>query len=106
MDSPSLTEAEFLALDAQFHVSLAEASGNEVVAAMMAGLRNSIESYVLEAAPEWHSWPATSERLRREHRSILEAIRNTTADLARERVRNHITTYYSESRLTPDSAIT
>src|SRR5688572_1770486 len=39
MDAPDLTPAEFLALDAQLHLALAEASGNVVIAAMMAGLR-------------------------------------------------------------------
>ncbi len=41
--SPGLTPEEFLALDQQFHRSLADASGNQVVAATMSGLRSAIE---------------------------------------------------------------
>jgi DNA-binding FadR family transcriptional regulator len=103
MDSIALTEAEFLALDAQFHVALAEASGNQVVAAMMAGLRNSIESYVLAAVPNLSSWAQTSARLRVEHRGILSAIQAGDQADATARVRAHITGYYAESRLTPDA---
>ena len=44
--TPTLTPEEFLALDQEFHRSLADASGNQVVAAMMAGLRSAIEGYV------------------------------------------------------------
>src|SRR5690554_3118160 len=50
MDADDLTAPEFLALDAELHYALAEASGNTVIAAMMAGLRTSIESYVLEGS--------------------------------------------------------
>jgi GntR family transcriptional regulator, transcriptional repressor for pyruvate dehydrogenase complex len=100
MDSPTLTEAEFLALDARFHVALAEASGNEVVTAMMEGLRNSIESYVLAAVPNLPSWPRTSARLRVEHRDLLQAIASGDPTDAAARVRAHITGYYAESQLT------
>src|SRR4051812_24398733 len=56
MDDPALTAVEFLALDAQFHLALATASGNSVVAATMAGLRSAIEGYVvagLDRIPDW-----------------------------------------------------
>jgi DNA-binding GntR family transcriptional regulator len=60
----------------------------------MAGLRNSIEDYVLHAALELTTWPETAERLREEHREIVAAIaRGDEIDAAR-RVRQHITGYY------------
>jgi DNA-binding FadR family transcriptional regulator len=105
MDSPDLTAAEFLALDAQFHVSLAEASGNQVVAAMMAGLRNAIESYVLSASATLTSWPTTSARLRAEHRGILASIDDRDAVDAVTRVRAHITGYYAQSQLAPAATL-
>jgi DNA-binding FadR family transcriptional regulator len=104
MDSPNLTEAEFLALDARFHLALTEASGNHVVTAMMAGLRDSIESYVLAAVPGLPSWAQTSARLRVEHRGILSAILAGEPVDAAARVRAHIAGYYAESRLTPDAS--
>ncbi|THG32537.1 FadR family transcriptional regulator [Glaciibacter flavus] len=97
MDDDALNAEEFLALDAQFHVSLAEATGNEVVAAMMAGLRSSIEGYVLAGVSGIADWAATSARLRREHRGIVQAIKDGDAAAAHVRIENHITRYYAEA---------
>ncbi|HXD62572.1 MAG TPA: FCD domain-containing protein [Lacisediminihabitans sp.] len=100
MEAPRLTQAEFLALDAQFHLSLAEASENQVVATMMTGLRSSIEGYVLEGAEGLPDWTATAERLRTEHRAILMAIIAGDREAATEQVHNHISGYYAETHLT------
>lgn len=100
MEAPQLTPAEFLALDAQFHLSLAEASENQVVATMMTGLRSSIEGYVLEGAASLPDWAATVDRLRAEHRTILRAIIAGDGAGAALHVHNHISGYYAESHLT------
>jgi GntR family transcriptional regulator, transcriptional repressor for pyruvate dehydrogenase complex len=96
MENLDLTADEFLILDAQFHVAMADAAGNQVVAAMMAGLRESIEAYVL-AGVQLDSWPTTCSRLRHEHRGLVEAIQAGDPDLARERITSHIRGYYAES---------
>lgn len=100
MDAPGLAPAEFLALDAQLHLALAEASGNTVVAAMMAGLRTAIESYVQQGAAAIPDWDAMAARLRSEHRAIVAAIHAEDAEGARSLVRTHITGYYSATGLT------
>lgn len=97
MDAAALTPADFLALDAQFHVALAEASGNVVVAAMMSGLRSSIEDYVLEGATRIPDWDGTIERLRREHHELVAAIDEGRVDDARTTVHDHITGYYASA---------
>jgi GntR family transcriptional repressor for pyruvate dehydrogenase complex len=99
MDSVALTPAEFLALDAAFHMSLAEASGNQVVTSMMAGLRDSIESYVLAGVPSLPDWAATVTRLRVEHRGIVAAISGGAADAASAGIHSHIAGYYAETDL-------
>ncbi len=96
MSDESLTPDEFLALDAQFHLSLAEASGNVVVAAMMAGLRDSIESYVRSGALGLADWTATVTRLRDEHADIMGAIERHDADAARTLIHDHISGYFAE----------
>jgi len=98
MDDDELTPAEFLALDAAFHVALAQASGNLVVAATMEGLRSSIEGYVRGAVESIPDWPAEAERLRSEHRGVLDAITARDSDAAARRVRDHITHYYENTR--------
>ncbi|AWB94420.1 GntR family transcriptional regulator [Agromyces badenianii] len=97
MDSPNLAPTEFLALDAAFHLALAEASGNQVITATMAGLRSGIEGYALEGLAAIADWPATCARLRTEHRGILEAIRALDAATARTRTHDHISGYYAET---------
>ena len=83
MDAADLTAPEFLALDAQLHLALAEASGNVVIAAMMAGLRTAIESYVQAGAAGIAEWDAAAQRLRREHHAILDSVDEGDAARAR-----------------------
>jgi DNA-binding FadR family transcriptional regulator len=111
MDAATLDPADFLALDAQLHVGLAEASGNVVVAAMMAGLRTAIESYVLAGAERVPDWDATAQRLRHEHRGIVAAVERGDAATARRLIQDHITGYYAQTGLaaasaTPQTSIT
>lgn len=104
MEDADLTPAEFLALDARFHASLAEAGGNQVIVATMAGLRDSIESYVVAGAPALPSWRDTVGRLMREHRDILGAVRSGDPTRARDVVHDHITGYYAETGLSDSAA--
>ncbi|WP_411720504.1 FadR/GntR family transcriptional regulator [Mycetocola sp.] len=99
MESRPLPEAEFLSIDAQFHLTLAEASGNQVIAATMAGLRNSIESYARLGAATLPSWSRTAARLMLEHRDIVAAIQSGDAASARKTVHAHISRYYAEISL-------
>ncbi len=93
MDDPTLTAEDFLALDARFHLALAEASGNVVVSAMMEGLRSSIESYTQLGAARMPEWEATVARLRDEHRRIVRAVMAGDGPAARAIVAAHITDY-------------
>ena len=76
--------------------ALADAAGNQVIAAMMTGLRESIEAYVL-AGVQIDSWPSTCMRLRDEHRGLVDAVNAGDGELARQRIVGHIRGYYSES---------
>ncbi len=96
MDDPSLTAEEFLALDQEFHRSLADVAGNQVVIATMAGLRSAIEGYVTAGLPRITDWGKTSARLREEHRGILRAIEAGYAHSIRGLVHAHIDGYYKE----------
>lgn len=96
MDADGLEREEFLALDARFHQALAEASGNAVVAAMMAGLRSSIESYTRSGAALLTDWDGMSTRLRAEHRGIVAAVAEGDTAEARDRIRAHIAGYSAD----------
>ncbi|MFC8041112.1 FadR/GntR family transcriptional regulator [Paenarthrobacter sp. NPDC057355] len=113
VDAPALGEAAelleqmdstqdigaFLALDARFHVALAEAAGNAVVSAMMASLRGAIENYAGELTENLPDWNATCARLRGEHRAILAAVNNHDGGKAAELVAAHIQGFYKEAGL-------
>ncbi len=99
MEADDLAPDEFLALDAQLHLALAEASGNVVITAMMAGLRDAIEGYVRSGAERFADWDAEAARLRAEHGAILDAIETGDSALAATLIRDHITGYYAEAGL-------
>lgn len=99
MDADDLSAGEFLALDARLHLALAEASGNVVITAMMAGLRTSIETYVQAGAARIPDWSTTAARLRAEHRAILDAVEAADAATARTLIHQHISGYYAEAGL-------
>ncbi|MGP3534739.1 FadR/GntR family transcriptional regulator [Microbacterium sp. RD1] len=99
MDAEGLSVEEFLALDAQLHLALTEASGNVVAAAMMEGMRTAIESYVVAGAQAMDDWTATAARLRVEHRRIVEAVEAGDGETAHRLVRDHIARYYADAGL-------
>ncbi len=104
MDADGLSAEDFLALDTQFHLRLTDAAGNIVVAATMAGLRTTIESYIRAGAERIPDWEATSARLRTEHAEVLAAIEAGDGERARTLVRAHITGYYADAGLAAPSA--
>lgn len=104
MDAAERTRDEFLTLDAQFHLGLAEASGNLVITATMAGLRSAIESYVRIGAARVPDWAAMSTRLQHEHRAIVAAVEAGDPGRARDLVRSHIIGYYSDAHLARETA--
>lgn len=104
MEREGLSATEFLALDARLHLACAEASGNGVIAAMMAGLRSSIESYVLAGADRLPDWGQMSATLMQEHRALVAAIEAGDGGEASRLVRDHILGYYRATGLVTDSA--
>jgi GntR family transcriptional regulator, transcriptional repressor for pyruvate dehydrogenase complex len=93
MDEMTLSPEQFLRLDAAFHVAMSELAGNVVVAAMMAGLRDSIHGYVLAGVPLLDDWSAVAATLRAEHRAILAAVRRGHGARAGDLVCAHIRGY-------------
>lgn len=95
-DGESRAAADFLVLDAAFHTALATAAGNGVITVMMAALRDPVEGYALAEAAFLPCWTTTSERLRAEHRGVVAAVLSHDPELARTRIRDHITGYLTE----------
>lgn len=94
MDSPHLTARDFNGLDTEFHVRIAESTGNSLTAHLMGALRTAIQRQMIEAYERLDDWRATSRSVRREHRAILQAIEARDGERAVELLRGHINDFY------------
>ena len=90
MAAPGLAPGVFHELDAAFHVALAEAAGNAVVAVVMGALREAIQGYVLAAVERLPDWGATAQGLRGEHEQLLGAVAAGDGDRAAGLMAAHI----------------
>jgi GntR family transcriptional repressor for pyruvate dehydrogenase complex len=99
MDDQTLVAEDFHRLDAEFHVVLARAAGNELVAAIMTSLREAIHGYVITSAANLADWNKTAAKLRRQHRKVLAAIVAGDGDKAAQRVVRHISGFYALTQL-------
>ncbi len=97
MDSAALSAHEFLALDARFHVTLAELAGNVVITAVMTAMRDGIQAYVTAAVAQYPDWAGMVDRLRGEHHGILEAVAAGNGPLAGRIVADHINGFYADT---------
>ena len=97
MDDPEILVADFLHLDAEFHVTVSRAAGNPLISTLMDAMRTSIADHTLARAQALSNWEATAERLRTEHRAIFDALRRGDRVRAAEIVRQHIRGYYVET---------
>ena len=91
MDEPGVGRERFNDLDTAFHVAIAEASGNRLVADMTIALRDSMRRPILRALEVMGSeWETVAEQLRADHHAIFEAIESGDGALAADRVDQHI----------------
>jgi GntR family transcriptional repressor for pyruvate dehydrogenase complex len=101
--SDSLTEAmrameaaataeEFVEHDIAFHVAIAEASGNRLIAAVMRALRDAMRRYAIEAVERL----GDTTVLRDDHRRIHDAIASGDAAGAVDAVTTHLAHAYPE----------
>jgi GntR family transcriptional repressor for pyruvate dehydrogenase complex len=90
MDDPALPLEEFNELDTEFHVSLADASDNQLVADMTRAIRGAVRDALLEAFRARDDWPGTAARLRVEHRAVYDAVLSGDPTKAADAVERHI----------------
>nr|WP_277870544.1 FCD domain-containing protein [Nakamurella antarctica] len=97
MDDSALAPEAFLALDAAFHVMLAELAGNTVITAVMTAMREGIQAYVTAAVAAYPDWSSMVARLRAEHHAVVAAMALGEGDEAAGEVRRHIAGFYAET---------
>ncbi|MEU8267348.1 FCD domain-containing protein [Sphaerisporangium sp. NPDC049002] len=86
------TAEEFVEHDIAFHVAIAEASGNRLVAAVMRALRDAMRRYAIEAVERL----GDTGVLREDHRRIHDAITSGDAAAAIDAVTAHLAHAYPE----------
>jgi len=94
MDDLGLSREEFNDLDTEFHVVLAEAAGNRLVADMTIALREAMRHTLLAAFGKIDDWADAAAKLRSEHRAVLDAVVAGDGQAAADRVEAHIRRFY------------
>ncbi|QKV96224.1 FadR family transcriptional regulator [Streptomyces sp. NA02950] len=90
MDDPDLPRERFNDYDTDFHVMLAEAGGNRLMADMTIAVRSAARHVILKAFHRQDEWEPIVCRLRAEHHAIYDAVAAGDADRAGELVEAHV----------------
>ncbi|PZR52633.1 GntR family transcriptional regulator [Xylanimonas oleitrophica] len=104
LDEPGISTAEFVRRDQDFHIALVRLGGNQLVEAILSGLRTAIGSYVTAGAERLPSWETTSARLCTEHKAIVAAVAERDGERAEKLAHQHIWGFYEETGLASASA--
>lgn len=94
MTAPDVDHETFHALDTEFHICIARASGNALTADLMQALRDAVKHEMKAAFARVDDWTSMVQRLASEHREILTAIENHDGSTAADRVTKHISDFY------------
>ncbi|GAA0536128.1 GntR family transcriptional regulator [Saccharopolyspora subtropica] len=96
MAAPDLDRDRFNELDIAFHVAIAEAGGNRLIADMTIAIRESLRHPLSRAFRDLgEKWTGIAAGLRDDHRAILAALRAHDPDLAEHRMVEHIRGFYA-----------
>lgn len=95
MDEPDVDREAFNEADTLFHVRIAEAGGNRLVAEMTTAIRDSMRLPILEALRQLPDWTELADRLRQQHHAIHDAIAANDGELAAELTEQHIRDAFS-----------
>ena len=99
MALPGIGVADFNDADTAFHLAIAQASGNVLVAELTTALRTAMRPTLLGALQGQADFPAIARVLTTEHQGIHDAIVAGDGDVAAARVEAHIDAFYA--RLAP-----
>ncbi len=95
MDDPAITPEAFNDRDTEFHVAIAQASGNPLVAEMTTALRNAMRSTLLRRLTAAADFPGVTRRLCAEHHGIYQALLDGSGPKAADLVEEHIASFYA-----------
>jgi GntR family transcriptional repressor for pyruvate dehydrogenase complex len=96
MAQPDVTVEAFNNADTAFHVAIARASGNALVAELTTALRNAMRSVLLDRLVVRPDVAAVRARLVAEHQGVHDALLARDGDRAADLVQAHIEGFYGE----------
>ncbi|MGP3949466.1 FadR/GntR family transcriptional regulator [Streptomyces sp. 7N604] len=96
MDQGGLAREQFNDSDTEFHVAIAEAGGNRLMADMTIAVRNAVRHTLLSAFNKLSDWEAVRARLRAEHHAIYDAVVAKDSELAGNLVEAHIRGFHKD----------
>ncbi|TWF95311.1 FadR/GntR family transcriptional regulator [Saccharopolyspora dendranthemae] len=97
MDDPECDRERFNELDTEFHVAIAEAGGNRLIADMTIAIRESMKRPLLTAFHELgDGWEPIVEGLRKDHHAIYRALAAGDGAAAQECTEKHIRGFYRD----------
>lgn len=94
MREPDLTIIGFTDLDTEFHVVLAQSSGNPLLSEMMQALRDAVRINMIAAFERFDDWRPLVKKLVAEHQRVVRAIETHDAARAADTVDRHIQGFY------------
>lgn len=99
MNENEVGATEFHVLDADFHLAIAQLSGNELLVLVLEGARSAIERAMHQALimASRADWPLARARLVVEHDRIVDAVEARDPDRAAELIASHIRGFYVET---------
>lgn len=95
MDEPEIAPETFNLHDTAFHVAIAWAGGNRLVAEMTTAIRDSMRQPLQAAMRQTEDWAQVCAELRSEHHAIHAALAAHDADRAAELTEAHIRRSYA-----------
>lgn len=90
MSAAEVDREAFNEVDTDFHVAIAEAAGNRLVADLTTAIRNSLRTQILHAFHHREQWTQLRDTLRDQHREIFSAICDGDAERAAALTEEHI----------------
>ena len=95
MRRPDISHAEFNDLDTRFHVQIADAGHNRLVADMTTAIRDAMHWWIMQSFAQRDDWDDLVIELRAGHEAVFESIEAHRPAEAAERVEAHIRSSYA-----------
>lgn len=88
----------YLAVDTQFHLTIASAAGNRLLRHLMEALRAPIVELLQARVGAWSDWGAVLDFAHPDHRALYDAIAAGDPNAAEDVIRHHLSFYDGEAR--------